>query len=64
LGVGGEDQPHPPVRLFGSSQAGAGQAKALLEEPESVFNIESSKVDPPEAVDVVCGGVGVAVPQP
>ena len=29
-----------------------------------MLDVESSKEDPPEAVDVVRGGVGVAVPQP
>ena len=57
-------QSRVPVGLSGVTQAGAGHAQGLLPEAECVFDVESSKVDPPEAVDVVCGGVGVAVPQP
>src|SRR6266700_1456288 len=64
LGVGDGDQPGPPVGLLGAAQAGPGQAKGLLEEPEGVLNVESSEEDPPQPIDVDRGGVGVAVPQP
>jgi len=38
LGVGDGDQPGPPVGLLGAAQAGPGQAKGLLEEPEGVLD--------------------------
>jgi hypothetical protein len=42
LRVGGEDQPHPPVGLFGGAQAGSGQAERLLEEAESVLKEQAA----------------------
>jgi hypothetical protein len=33
LGVGGQDQPGPPVGLVGVAQPGPGPAEGLLEEP-------------------------------
>src|SRR5207247_6516698 len=43
LGVGGQDQPGPPVGLVRMTQPGSGPAQGLLEESEGVFQVEAAQ---------------------
>jgi hypothetical protein len=52
LGVGGQDQPGPPVGLFGVSEPRSGPAQGLLQEADSVFEVEPAAVRLPEEVEI------------
>ena len=43
LGVGGDDQPGPPVRGGRVAEFRGGPPEDLLEQPEGVFKIETAK---------------------
>jgi hypothetical protein len=50
--------------LVAATQAGSGESKSLLEEPEGVLRVEPAQVQMPEPIQVVLGAEGVARPQP
>ena len=62
LGVGGHDQPGPPVGLFGAGDAGGGPAQGVPREPVEVLGIEAAQVGPSAQVEV--GAAGSRPPQP
>src|SRR3954447_16910918 len=43
LGVGGDDQPRPPVGCLRSADLRDGPAQGLFEQPEGVFEIETAQ---------------------
>jgi hypothetical protein len=42
LGVGGDDEPGPPVGLFGGAQRWRGPTQGVLDEPEGVLDVEAA----------------------
>src|ERR1019366_7581820 len=64
LGVGGDDEPGPPVGGGRVAQFRAGPAELLLEEPERVLDIEAAQERLPGPVHVLFAGGGAGGPQP
>ena len=56
LGVGGDDQPRPPVACFGGADLWGGPAQGLLEQPERVFEVEPAEKSLPEPVHMLREG--------
>ena len=52
LGVGGGDEPGPPVGLVGGAQSWGGPSEGVLAEPEGVLDIEAAQVGSPARVEV------------
>ncbi|MYR14526.1 hypothetical protein GTY62_38845 [Streptomyces sp. SID724] len=63
LGVGGNDQPGPPVGRRRVAQAGPGPAERLLEQAEGVLQVEAAEEHLPAAVDVFGAGAGARPPE-
>jgi hypothetical protein len=64
LGVGGDQQPGPPVGRLRGADLRSCLAQGLLEQPEGVFEIESSQEGLPPPVHITSGGGGDRGPQP
>ena len=64
LGVGGDDQPGPPVSGGRIAELRPRPAEDLLEEPERVFDIKAAQECLPGAVDRISGQAKGSGPQP
>ena len=63
LGVGGDDDPGPPVGLLGVAELRGGEAEGALEGADSVLDVESREVGAPELVKGEGAGTGVPEPE-
>src|SRR5215207_383506 len=63
LGVGGDHQPGPPLRLLGVAHPRGGPAEGLFTEPDGVLAVEPAGVGPPGKVEVHAAGSGPPQPQ-
>src|SRR5215211_8819571 len=52
LGVGSDDEPGPPIRLFGVPDPRRGPPERLLEEADRVLEVEPPDVSPPQQIEV------------
>src|SRR5215204_1378071 len=63
LGVGGDHQPGPPLRLLGVAHPRGGPAEGLFTEPDGVLAVEPAGVGPPGKVEIAAAGSGPPQPQ-
>lgn len=64
LGVGGDDQPRPPVCRLRFPKPRPGPAQRLFEQPKRVLQIEASQERLPGPIDVRVVGASLRGPQP
>src|ERR1039457_7034815 len=64
LGMAGYDQPGPPVRSVRVADLGDGPPEDLLEQPESVLQVEPAQERLPQPVHLTRSGAGARGPQP
>jgi hypothetical protein len=64
LGERGQNQPRPPVGLFGVAHAEGVPSERLLEEAEGMLQIEAPDVGAPEEAEIRRGSFGADPPQP
>ena len=62
LGVGSDDDPHPPVSLLGRADLRGREAEGALQGADGVLNVEPCEVGAPELVQGQ--GTGAGVPEP
>jgi hypothetical protein len=63
LGVGGDDDPHPPVGLLGRADLRGREAEGALQGADGVLDVEPCEVGAPELVQGQGAGAGMPEPE-